>query len=126
LADQSGGNHGSREAVDQTRTRAAVDSTGVCDDRRQRRLSRRVRRPHNQQDGIVTINNATTFCIGLPAAGGFCGSPSWATSRNLQDLAPGDCIRVTYTAADATVDSVTGAWRLPDCHHAPPAAAVAP
>ena len=79
--------------------------------------------PHNQQDGIVTINNASTFCIGLPAASGFCGSPSWATSRNLQDLAPGDCIRVTYTAADATVDTVTGAWRLPDCHHAPPAVA---
>ena len=76
--------------------------------------------PHNQQDGIVTINNASTFCVGLPAAAGFCGSPSWATSRNLQSLAPGDCIRVTYTTVDATVDTVTGAWQLPDCHRAQP------
>jgi len=77
--------------------------------------------PRNQQDGIVTINNASTFCIGLPTATGFCASPSWATSRNLRNLAPGDCIRVTYSAIDATVDSVTGAWRLPGCHHAPTA-----
>lgn len=76
--------------------------------------------PHHQQDGIVTINNASTFCVGLPAATGFCGSASWATSRNLARLAAGDCVRVTYSAASATVDTVTGAWQLPECHKVAP------
>jgi hypothetical protein len=76
--------------------------------------------PSHQQQGIVTVNTATSFCVGLPAASGFCTSPDWAEQHHVRGLAAGDCVRVTYSSDEATDASVTRIDRVPGCHQKPP------
>jgi len=76
--------------------------------------------PQNRQDGMVTVNDARTFCVGLPDATGFCGPHAWAASRHLDGFPLGACVRVSYSADQASTTSVTGVSRLADCKQPSP------
>jgi len=76
--------------------------------------------PHNRQDGVVTVNDARTFCIGLPAATGFCGPHAWAVGRHLAGLPLGACVRVSYSGGQASTTSVADVSRLVGCNQPTP------
>ena len=73
---------------------------GVCSARLQCWTSCSVRHSHNQLDGIVTINNASTFCSDFPLRQDSVVPHHRPLiighQPNLQGLAPGDCLRLSY------------------------------
>jgi hypothetical protein len=76
--------------------------------------------PPKQQSGIITFNDSRSFCVGLPAAAGFCATPAWARNHNLPEMRPGDCVRVTYSGAKVDPSNVTKVEPVAGCHSPAP------
>ena len=71
----------------------------------------------HRADGIITQSGPGRFCVGLPAAAGFCTAKSWASDYGVIGLAQWTCVRVIYTGDKADEQSVEKIESPGSCPH---------
>jgi len=71
----------------------------------------------HQAYGTINPARSGRFCVGLPAATGFCTSTAWAADRGVLSVPLGSCVRVTYTGDQADDQTVQKIETSSSCPH---------